>query len=135
MNDDYLEDPVFVLNGMLRTRDKLYLSLATNTVVVNLEQLAANLLHPPVDGILLDTTFWGGIRACVEAAGICETFQPGVCVDSSGGHSACDNVASGCRAADLTFAADAHYHHLVDDVIDGGKFELTRTGQYEYPAA
>ncbi len=37
-----------------------------------------------VDVILLDTTFWGGIRACVKAAGVCETFQLGVAVHSSG---------------------------------------------------
>ena len=34
--------------------------------------------------ILLDTTFWGGIRQCVKAAGVCETFQLGVAVHSSG---------------------------------------------------
>jgi hypothetical protein len=33
--------------------------LATNTVVVNFEQLAANALNTAVDVILLDTTFWG----------------------------------------------------------------------------
>jgi glucarate dehydratase len=26
----------------------------------------------------------------------------------------------------LTFAADAHYHHLLDDVIDGGRFSYER---------
>ena len=58
--------------------------LATNTVVVNFEQLAANMLDTAVDVILLDTTFWGGIRPCVKAAGVCETFQLGVAVHSSG---------------------------------------------------
>jgi glucarate dehydratase len=48
---------------------------ATNTVVINFEQLASNILNPAVDVILLDTTFWGGIRPCVKAAGVCETFQ------------------------------------------------------------
>ncbi len=43
--------------------------LATNTIVVNFEQLAANVLDPAVDVVLLDTTFWGGIRPCVRAAG------------------------------------------------------------------
>jgi glucarate dehydratase len=31
------------------------LLLATNTLVVNFEQLAANVLDPAVDGVLLDT--------------------------------------------------------------------------------
>src|SRR5579875_3477825 len=75
LNNDYLEDPVFGMHGMRRTREKIRVPLATNTVVVNFEQLAAN---------VLDTTFWGGIRPCIKAAAICETFQLGVAVHSSG---------------------------------------------------
>ncbi len=84
INNDYLEDPVFGLHGMRRTREKVRMPLATNTVVVNFEQLAANVLDTACDVILLDTTFWGGIRQCVKAAGVCETFQLGVAVHSSG---------------------------------------------------
>ena len=69
LNNDYLEDPVFGMHGMRRTREKVRMPLATNTVVVNFEQLAANILQTAVDVILLDTTFWGGIRPCVKAAG------------------------------------------------------------------
>ena len=69
---------------MRRVREKVRMPLATNTVVVNFEQLAANVLDTAVDVILLDTTFWGGIRPCVKAAGVCETFQLGVAVHSSG---------------------------------------------------
>ena len=36
------------------------------------------------DVILLDTAFWGGIRPCIRAAHVCETFQLGVAVHSSG---------------------------------------------------
>lgn len=64
LNNDYLEDPVYGLNGMRRTRGKVCMPLATNTVVVNFEQLAANILDPAVDVILLDTTFGVGfVRA------------------------------------------------------------------------
>jgi glucarate dehydratase len=31
----------------------------------------------------------------------------------------------GAVLPNLTFAADAHYHHLVDDVIEGGKLPYT----------
>ena len=77
LNNDYLEDPVYGLNGLRRARQMVRVPLATNTVVVNFEQLAANVLDTAVDVILLDTTFWGGIRACVKAAAVCETFQLG----------------------------------------------------------
>ena len=29
----------------------------------------------------------------------------------------------GAVIPNLTFAADAHYHHLTDDIIEGGKFK------------
>ena len=135
LNNDYLEDPVFGLHGMRRTRDKLSMPLATNTVVVGFEQLAANVLHQAVDVILLDTTFWGGIRPCMKAAGICEAFQLGVAVHSSGelGIQLATMLHLGAAVPNLSFAADAHYHHLVDDVIVGGKLEY-RHGAMAVPA-
>ncbi|HMI57670.1 MAG TPA: enolase C-terminal domain-like protein [Gemmatimonadaceae bacterium] len=125
LNNDYLEDPVFGMHGMRRTREKVRMPLATNTVVVGFEQLAANVLATAVDVILLDTTFWGGIRPCVKAAGICEAFQLGVAVHSSGelGIQLATMLHLGAAIPNLTFSADAHYHHLTDDVIAGGKFK------------
>lgn len=122
IRNDYLEDPVFGLHGMRRTREKVRMPLATNTVVVNFEQLAANVLDTAVDVILLDTTFWGGIRQCVKAAGVCETFQLGVAVHSSGelGVQLATMLHLGAVIPNLSFAADAHYHHLKDDIIEGG---------------
>jgi glucarate dehydratase len=125
LRNDYLEDPVFGLHGMRRTREKIRVPLATNTVVVNFEQLANNILNTAVDVILLDTTFWGGIRACLKAATVCETFQLGVAVHSSGelGIQLATMLHLGAALPNLTFAADAHYHHLTGDVIQGGPFE------------
>jgi len=73
--------------------------------------------------ILLDTTFWGGIRQCVKAAGVCETFQMGVAVHSSGelGIQLATMLHLGAVIPNLSFAADAHYHQLTDDIIEGGK--------------
>ncbi|MGH7615976.1 MAG: enolase C-terminal domain-like protein [Gemmatimonadaceae bacterium] len=123
LNNDYLEDPVFGMHGMRRTREKVRMPLATNTVVVGFEQLAANVLETAVDVILLDTTFWGGIRPCVKAAGLCEAFQLGVAVHSSGelGIQLATMLHLGAVVPNLSFSADAHYHHLKDDVIVGGK--------------
>jgi glucarate dehydratase len=136
LNNDYLEDPVFGLNGMRRTREKVRMPLATNTVIVGFEQLAANVLDTAVDVILLDTTFWGGIRPCVKAAGICETFQLGVAVHSSGelGIQLATMLHLGAVIPNLSFAADAHYHHLLDDVIVGGKMKYCK-GSIAVPTA
>ena len=123
LRNDYLEDPVFGLEAMRRVREKTPIPLATNTVVVSFEQLCANVLNTAVDVVLLDTTFWGGIRACLKAAGVCEAFQYSVAVHSSGelGIQLATMLHLGAVLPNLSFAADAHYHHLVDDVIDGGK--------------
>jgi glucarate dehydratase len=135
IHNDYLEDPVFGLNGMRRVREKVRMPLATNTVVVNFEQLAANILDTAVDVVLLDTTFWGGIRACVKAAGVCETFQLGVAVHSSGelGIQLATMLHLGAVIPNLSFAADAHYHHLTDDIIQGGKLKY-ENGALAVPA-
>src|SRR3954466_14664956 len=136
LRNDYLEDPVYGLNGMRRVREMVRVPLATNTVVVNFEQLAVNALDTAVDVILLDTTFWGGIRPCVKAAGICETFQLGVAVHSSGelGIQLATMLHLGAVIPNLNFAADAHYHHLTDDIIEGGPLKY-RGGSIAVPDA
>ncbi|HYO07898.1 MAG TPA: enolase C-terminal domain-like protein [Tepidisphaeraceae bacterium] len=123
LNNDYFEDPVFGLNGLRKVREMVRIPTATNTVVVGFEQLSANLVSPAVDVILLDTTFWGGIRQCVKAAAVCEAMQLGVAVHSSGelGVQLATMLHLGAVLPNLSFAADAHYHHLSDDVIAGGK--------------
>jgi glucarate dehydratase len=80
-----------------------------------------------VDVILLDTTFWGGIHGCLRAAAVCDTFQTGISVHSSGelGIQLASMVHLGAVLPTLTFAADAHYMHLTDDIIDGGLMPIT----------
>jgi len=123
LNNDYYEDPTWGLNGMRRVRSMVRIPTATNTVVVNFEQLAANTLDPAIDVVLLDTTFWGGIRPCVKAAGVCETFQTGIAIHSSGelGIQLATMLHLGAVLPNLCFAGDAHYHHLQDDILKGGK--------------
>lgn len=135
VNNDYYEDPTFGLNGNRRVREMVRLPIATNTFVVNFEQLAANILNPAIDVILLDTTFWGGIRPCLKAAAVCETFQQSIAVHSSGelGIQLATMLHLGAVLPNLTFAADAHYHHLQDDVIQGGKLQYV-DGAIEVPA-
>ena len=123
LRNDYFEDPVYGIAPMKALRDYVRIPLATNTVVVNFEQLAANAATRAVDVILLDTTFWGGIRPCIKAAGICETLGMQVAVHSSGelGIQLATMLHLGAVIPNLSFAADAHYHHLADDIIVGGK--------------
>lgn len=135
LRNDYYEDPTWGLNGMRQVRAAVPIRLATNTVVVNFEQLATNLRDPAVDVVLLDTTFWGGLRPCIKAAAVCETVQTGIAVHSSGelGIQLATMLHLGATLPNLTFAADAHYHHLTDDVITGGKLKY-ENGAIRVPA-
>src|SRR5256885_8065927 len=125
LNNDYFEDPCFGLEGMRRVRQFVRIPTATNTVVVNFEQLASCIRTNAIDVILLDTTFWGGLRQAWKASVVCEKFQQGVAVHSSGelGIQLATMLHLGAAIPNLSFAADAHYHHLADDIIAGGKMK------------
>ena len=64
-------------------------------------------------------------RSCIKAAGICDTFGLGVAVHSSGelGIQLATMLHLGAVIPNLSFAADAHYHHLTDDIIAGGRMK------------
>ena len=125
LNNDYFEDPTWGLEGMRRLKQFVRIPTATNTAVVNFEQLAANIRLEAVDVVLLDTTFWGGLRQAHKAGGVLETFQYGASVHSSGelGIQLASMLHLGAALPNLSFAADAHYHHLTDDIIKGGKMK------------
>lgn len=120
--NDYFEDPTWGLDGMRRVRDRISIPTATNQVVVNFEQLVQSIRQDIVDVILLDTTFWGGLRQAYKAGTVLETFQFSAAVHSSGelGIQLASMLHLGAVLPNLNFAADAHYHHLRDDIIKGG---------------
>ncbi len=136
IRNDYFEDPVWGMPQLARLKEFVPLPTATNTVIINFEQLASNVVTRAVDVILLDTTFWGGIRPCIKAAGVCETMGLGVAVHSSGelGIQLATMLHLGAVVPNLGYAADAHYHHLTDDVIEGGKLTY-RNGAIRVPDA
>jgi glucarate dehydratase len=70
----------------------------------------------------------------VKAAAICDTFQLGISVHSSGelGVQLSTMLHLAAVLPNLTLAIDAHYHHLRDDVIAGGKM-LYENGQIKVP--
>ena len=85
--------------------------------------------------MLLDTTFWGGLRQAYKAGTVLETFQYGAAVHSSGelGIQLASMLHLGAALPNLSFAADAHYHHLTDDIIVGGKLEISSTAMIALP--
>lgn len=123
--NDYFEDPCFGLEAMRRVKSRVRIPTATNTVVVNFEQLNACFRQDAIDVILLDTTFWGGLRQAWMAGICCQKMNLGISVHSSGelGIQLATMLHLGAALPNLSFAADAHYHHLTDDIIAGGKMK------------
>jgi glucarate dehydratase len=134
LHNDYYEDPALGMEAMRRVREMVRIPTATNTIVVNFEQLSIAIKQGGVDVVLLDTTFWGGLRQAWKGGVVCDTAKLGVAVHSSGelGIQLATMLHLGAALPNLSFAADAHYHHLTDDVIVGGKMEY-RDGAIAVP--
>jgi glucarate dehydratase len=132
---EYYEDPCWGLAGMARLRQRTWLPLATNTYVTRLDHLAPAVAMGAVDVVLVDPHFFGGIRAAVTSAAACGAFGLGVSMHSSGelGVSLAAMLHAASAMPELAFAADAHYHHMTDDVIVGGKMQY-RDGAIEVPS-
>ncbi len=122
------------MEGMARVRERSSIPTATNQIVVDFEQLATAIKLRAVDVVLLDTTFWGGLRQAYLAGKTCEVFQLGVAVHSSGelGIQLATMLHLGAALPNLVVAADAHYHHLTGDVIKGGMFRYSG-GEMQVP--
>ena len=132
---EYHEDPCWGHAGMARLKQRTWLPLATNTYVTKLDHLAAAVAMQSVDVVLVDPHFFGGIRAAVTAAAACGAFGLGVGMHSSGecGVSLAAMLHAAAAMPELAFAADAHYHYMLDDVITGGKLAC-RDGAMDVPA-
>jgi glucarate dehydratase len=119
---------------MRRVREFVRIPTATNQIVVNFEQLTQNVRSIAADVILLDTTFWGGLRQAWLAGVLCQKFNLGVAVHSSGelGIQLATMLHLGAALPNQVFSADAHYHHLTDDIIKGGKMKY-RGGKIAVP--
>ena len=134
MNNDYFEGPCWGLEDMRSLRQFVPIPTATNAVVVNFEQLAQSIRQDLIDVVLLDTTFWGGLRQAYKAGTVLETFQFGASVHSSGelGIQLASMLHLGAALPNIGFAADAHYHHLLGDIIKGGPFRY-QNGRISLP--
>lgn len=86
--------------------------------------------------VLLNTTLGVVSGPCIKAAAVCETPRIAVAIHSSGelGIQLATMLHMSSLLPNLSYAADAHCHQLVDDVIVGGKLAY-RDGTIEVPAA
>ncbi len=125
---EYLEDPVWGIRALARVNAKApWITLASNMSIFAFEDLAPNVAMDVLDIVLLDPHWYGGITRARLAAQVCEAFGVDVGMHS-GAEFGISNAAMIHLAAslpNLLLSSDSHYHHLTDDVIEGGKLRYT----------
>ena len=128
---EYLEDPTWGLRGMARVNAQCpWLPLASNMAVATPEDIAPMALLDAVDVVLIDPHFYGGLRQARHASAALEFLNVDVAIHSQGelGISMAAQLHLAASLPNLTHAPDAHYHHLMDDIVEGGKLTHLRGG-------
>jgi glucarate dehydratase len=122
---EWLEDPTLGIEHMAEVTRRGGIPTATNMCVTHPEEFPRAVAVRAVDIVLCDLWYWGGMRASGYLAAMCDTFGFGLGIHSGGGSSELGPGMSAMLQLAATFpnlvhAADAMYHHQVDDVIIGG---------------
>ncbi len=126
---EYLEDPVWGMRAMGRVNAKVpWITLASNMSVFAFEDLAPTVAMNVLDVVLLDPHWYGGITRARLAGQICEAMGIDVGMHSGAefGISQAAMIHLAATLPNMVMAADSHYHHLNDDVIEGGKLKYQK---------
>jgi glucarate dehydratase len=133
---EYYEDPVRGQEAMAEIREATNLPMSTNMCVTRFEHVPRAVRLHPVDVVLADNHYWGGLTGCQELGRVCETLGWKVSQHSNS-HAGVTMAAMIHLAAvvpQLTMASDTHYPWLVEsaDIIAGGKLPI-RDGRMKIP--
>ena len=120
---EYLEDPVRGQANMATIKKELKVPLATNMCTTSFDDIPESIRLQSEDIILSDHHFWGGLRASITLAGICETFGRHLSMHSNShlGISLAAMVHLGAALPQMPYALDTHYPWQSDEVITGGR--------------
>lgn len=123
---EYLEDPVRGQAAMAAVRKQLKTPLATNMCTTSFEEIPGSIALGAEDILLSDHHFWGGLRASMTLAGICQTFGRGLSMHSNShlGISLAAMVHLGAALPQVPYALDTHYPWQSDEVIAGGRLRF-----------
>ncbi|NNN03397.1 MAG: glucarate dehydratase [Acidimicrobiaceae bacterium] len=123
---EYLEDPTPTRVGMAAVARESSMPLATNMCVVGFEDIPDALERGSVGVILSDHHYWGGLRASVELATLCETFNLGLSMHSNShlGISLAAMTHLAASVPHLSYALDTHWPWKNEDVIVPGVLDF-----------
>lgn len=119
---EYFEDPSWGLEGNTAVRKQIRIPIATNMFPNNFDELDPGIRQRAVDIILTDLHYWEGPRGVKDLTAVCRTFNLGVAMHSGAefGIELAAMLHTAATIPTMTFAGDAHYHYLTDDIIQGG---------------
>ncbi len=122
---EYIEDPVAYhdLEGMARLRSMFRTPLCANGSVHTHYQLAQVIRMKAADIVLSDVQMQGGIYNAKKLAAVAQAFGLGLSVHGSEylGITMAAQLHFVSATPAITFACDAYYPHLTDDILVGGK--------------
>jgi glucarate dehydratase len=123
---EYYEDPVRGQEQMAAVARAVNIPLATNMCTTAFEDLPGSVRLGSEQIILMDHHGWGGLRASIELARICQTFGRGLSMHSNShlGISLAAMVHLGAAVPNLTYACDTHYPWQSEEVIVGGRMQF-----------
>jgi glucarate dehydratase len=124
---EYYEDPAPGLEGMAAVARECEVPLATNMVVTDFAEFRRNAdMGCPVQIVLSDHHFWGGLRATQQLSRLCRTFDLGLSMHSNS-HLGISLMAMTHLCASvplLTYACDTHYPWQDEEVVEGGRLRF-----------
>lgn len=122
LNIEYFEDPAWGLEGNASVRKQVRIPVATNMYPNKFDDLGPAIRSGAVDIVLTDLHYWEGPRGVKDMCAVCNTFNMGVAMHSGAefGIELAAMIHTACTIPTMTFAGDAHYHYLTDDIIQGG---------------
>jgi glucarate dehydratase len=134
---EYYEDPVRGQQAMAEVRNQTHLTMSTNMCVTRFEHVPEALRLKPVDVVLADHHYWGGMIGCQALGQVCDMAGWKVSQHSNNhaGVSMAAMVHLAAVVPQLTIASDTHYPWLVKswDIIDGAELPI-RDGRMSVPA-
>ncbi len=119
---EYFEDPSWGLEGNAAVRKQIRIPVASNMYPAKFDDLAPAIRMGSVDIVLTDIHYWEGPKGVKDLAAICHTFGLGVAMHSGAefGIELAAMLHTASTIPHMTYAGDAHYHYLTDDIIEGG---------------
>lgn len=134
---EYYEDPCTGQAGMAQVRRETGLAMSTNMCVTRFEHIPEALQLKPVDVVLADHHYWGGMAGCIELGRIADVagWKLSQHSNNHSGVSMAGMIHLAATIPQLTLASDTHYPWLPDayDIIQGPKLPIVG-GKMQIPA-